>query len=132
MPFASAGQMLGELDSNSTLRQRLRIYAQPDGLVIDEVGYLSYLNRHADLLFELISRRYQNRSTIVATIVPLRSSRSSPTCLRGDSGRSADAQRRSDRCRRRIVPTQGRRANATKRAHGNAEPRRPCVKGAAH
>ena len=36
-------------------------------LVIDEVGYLSYSNRHADLLFELVSRRYQVKSTIVTT-----------------------------------------------------------------
>lgn len=65
--FASAGQMLGELaalDSDSTLRRRLRRYVQPAVLVIDEVGYLSYSNRHADLLFELISRRYQKHSTI--------------------------------------------------------------------
>jgi DNA replication protein DnaC len=39
-------------------------------LVIDEVGYLSYSNRHADLLFELISRRYQNKSTLVTTNRP--------------------------------------------------------------
>jgi DNA replication protein DnaC len=66
--FTTAGNMLGELaalDSDSTLRRRLRRYAAPDVLVIDEVGYLSYSNRHADLLFELISRRYQNNSTIV-------------------------------------------------------------------
>ena len=36
-------------------------------LVIDEVGYLSYSNRHADLLFELITRRYENKSTLVTT-----------------------------------------------------------------
>jgi len=42
-------------------------YARPDLLLIDEVGYLSYSNRHADLLFELISRRYQNKSTVVTT-----------------------------------------------------------------
>jgi DNA replication protein DnaC len=71
--FVTASQMLGELaalDSDSTLRRRLRRYAQPDILVIDEVGYLSYSNRHADLLFELISRRYQNHSTIVTTNRP--------------------------------------------------------------
>ena len=39
-------------------------------LVIDEVGYLSYSNRHADLLFELISRRYEHKSTIVTTNRP--------------------------------------------------------------
>jgi DNA replication protein DnaC len=31
----------------------LRHYAGPRLLVIDEVGYLSYSNRHADLRFEL-------------------------------------------------------------------------------
>jgi DNA replication protein DnaC len=71
--FTSAGQMLGELaalDSDSALRRRLRHYAAPALLVIDEVGYLSYSNRHADLLFELISRRYQQKSTIVTTNRP--------------------------------------------------------------
>ena len=61
--FTSAGQLLGDLcalDSDSALRRRLRHYARPQLLVIDEVGYLSYSNRHADLMFELISRRYQN------------------------------------------------------------------------
>lgn len=68
--FTTAGQLLGELaslDSDSALRRRLRHYAAPDLLVIDEVGYLSYGNRHADLLFELVSRRYQARSTLVTT-----------------------------------------------------------------
>jgi DNA replication protein DnaC len=65
--FTSAGQLLGDLsalDSDSALRRRLRHYARPALLVIDEVGYLSYSNRHADLMFELISRRYQNKSTL--------------------------------------------------------------------
>ncbi len=68
--FTTAGQLLGDLsalDSDSTLRRRLRHYSAPDLLLIDEVGYLSYSNRHADLLFELISRRYQNKSTVVTT-----------------------------------------------------------------
>jgi len=38
--------------------------------VIDEVGYLSYSNRHADLLFELVSRRYGVASTIITTNRP--------------------------------------------------------------
>ena len=68
--FTTAGQLLGELaalDSDSGLRRKLRQYAAPDVLIIDEVGYLSYSNRHADLLFELVSRRYQNKSTVVTT-----------------------------------------------------------------
>lgn len=71
--FTSAGQILGELaalDSDSALRRRLRHYAAPHLLVIDEVGYLSYSNRHADLLFELISRRYDQKSTLVTTNRP--------------------------------------------------------------
>ena len=35
--------------------------------MIDEVGYLSYSNRHADVMFELVSRRYQARSTLITT-----------------------------------------------------------------
>jgi DNA replication protein DnaC len=68
--FTSAGQLLGNmaaLDSDSALRSRLRYYATPDLLCIDEVGYLSYSNRHADLLFELISRRYESKSTLITT-----------------------------------------------------------------
>ena len=38
--------------------------------MIDEVGYLSYSNRHADLMFELVSRRYQTRSTLITTNRP--------------------------------------------------------------
>jgi hypothetical protein len=39
-------------------------------MVIDEIGYLSYSNRHADLLFEIINRRYEQRSTVVTTNRP--------------------------------------------------------------
>src|SRR3954463_704068 len=45
-------------------------YAKPRLLVIDEVGYLSYSNRHADLLFELVSRRYEHNSTLITTNRP--------------------------------------------------------------
>ena len=38
--------------------------------LVDEVGYLSYSNRHADLLFELVSRRYGVASTVVTTNRP--------------------------------------------------------------
>ena len=71
--FTNAGQLLGDLaalDSDSALRRRLRHYAAPALLLIDEVGYLSYSNRHADLLFELISRRYEQKSTVVTTNRP--------------------------------------------------------------
>jgi len=68
--FTTAGRLLGDLaalDSDSALRRRLNHYAVPTVLAIDEVGYLSYSNRHADLMFELISRRYRSKSTLVTT-----------------------------------------------------------------
>ncbi len=68
--FTTAAKMLNELaafDGDLALQRRLRFYSAPDLLVIDEVGYLSYGNRHADLLFEIINRRYENKSTIITT-----------------------------------------------------------------
>ncbi len=71
--FTTAAHMLNELagvDGDMALRRRLKYYAQPQLLVIDEVGYLSYGNRHADLLFEIVNRRYEEKSTIVTTNRP--------------------------------------------------------------
>jgi DNA replication protein DnaC len=68
--FTTAAGMLNELaalDSDSALRRRTKYYTQPMLLVIDEVGYLSYSNRHADLLFEIISQRYEKKSTFITT-----------------------------------------------------------------
>ncbi|WP_089161456.1 ATP-binding protein [Caballeronia sordidicola] len=103
--FTTAGQMLGELaalDSDSALRRRLNRYASPDVLVIDEVGYLSYSNRHADLLFELVSRRYGVTSTVVTTNRPFKGNRSITHTLtrrrrphRDDRGRRCPKRRMS-------------------------------------
>jgi DNA replication protein DnaC len=71
--FTTAGQMLGELsaiDSDTILRRRMSLYVRPELLIVDELGYLSYSNRHADILFELVSRRHQVRSTVVTTNRP--------------------------------------------------------------
>ncbi len=71
--FINAAQMLGDLsaqDGDNALRRRLKYYAHPDVLIIDEVGYLSYGNRHADLLFNIINRRYELKPTLVTTNRP--------------------------------------------------------------
>jgi DNA replication protein DnaC len=68
--FTTASEMLHELasaDSDSSLSRRLRRFCGPQVLAIDELGYLSYDTRYADLLFEVITRRYQQRPTIVTT-----------------------------------------------------------------
>ena len=71
--FTTAGQMLGDLttqDGDLALKRKLKFYTTPKLLIIDEVGYLSYSNRYADLLFEIISRRYHQKSTIITTNKP--------------------------------------------------------------
>ena len=89
--------------------------ARPSLLVIDEVGYLSYSNRHADLLFELVSRRYEHKSTVVTTNRPFAEWREvfpNATCvvslvdrlvhhaeilaIEGESYRFKEAQERAD------------------------------------
>ena len=71
--FTTAANMLNDLaaqDGDNALRRRLKHYAKPKLLIIDEVGYLSYSNRHADLLFEIINQRYEQCSTLVTTNRP--------------------------------------------------------------
>lgn len=71
--FTTAANMLNDLaaqDGDNALRRRIQYYARPSFLIIDEVGYLSYSNRHADLLFEIINQRYEQRSTLVTTNRP--------------------------------------------------------------
>jgi len=71
--FTTASAMLNELaaqDGDNALKRRFRKYTQPALLVIDEMGYLSYSNRHADLLFEIVAQRYEERSIIVTTNKP--------------------------------------------------------------
>lgn len=64
----SASDMLADLaaqESSAALGRRLRRYTTPKLLCIDEVGYLSYSNRYADLLFEVVTRRYDLHKSIV-------------------------------------------------------------------
>lgn len=71
--FTTAANMLNNLaavDGDNALHRRIQYYARPTFLIIDEVGYLSYSNRHADLLFEIINQRYEQRSTLVTTNRP--------------------------------------------------------------
>ncbi len=68
--FVEASRMLldlGAQDSARSLERRLRHYAKPALLCVDEVGYLSYDARAADLLFEVVSRRYEQKSIVIST-----------------------------------------------------------------
>lgn len=71
--FTTAANMLNELaalDGDLALRRRLKHYSKPALLILDEIGYLSYSNRHADLLFEIINQRYEQKSTVITTNRP--------------------------------------------------------------
>ena len=71
--FLTAAQMLLDLggqDSARSLARRLQYYSQQALLLIDEIGYLSYDARAADLLFQVVSRRYERRSLVLTTNLP--------------------------------------------------------------
>jgi DNA replication protein DnaC len=66
----TASEMLNDLaaqESSAALTRRLRRYCGPRLLILDEVGYLSYDSRYGDLLFEVISRRHLQRSTVLTS-----------------------------------------------------------------
>ncbi len=65
-----AAEMLRELseaESSRELAKRLGPYVNVKLLVIDEVGYLSYETRYADLMFGLVTRRYTGERPLVVT-----------------------------------------------------------------
>jgi DNA replication protein DnaC len=66
----TASDLLADLakqESSVARARRLEAYTRPHLLCIDEVGYLSYDVRHADLLFEVIARRHEKKRSIVLT-----------------------------------------------------------------
>jgi DNA replication protein DnaC len=68
--FLTAAQLLldlGSQESSRTLDRRLKHYAKVSLLVLDEVGYLAFDNRNADLLFQVVSRRYEKKSLVLTT-----------------------------------------------------------------
>ena len=72
--FRTASAMLEQLHRltpEGRLR-KLRAYANVALLCIDEVGYLSFDDKSADLLYEVINRRYEKKSLILTTNKPFK------------------------------------------------------------
>lgn len=68
--FLSAAQLLldlGAQESARALERRLRYFAKIGLLVLDEVGFLAFDNHNADLIFQVISRRYEKKSLVLTT-----------------------------------------------------------------
>ena len=73
--FTTAADLLLDLSGQETARaleRRLKHYTRPALVAIDEVGYLAYDARAADLIFQLVSRRYEHRSLLVTTNLPFK------------------------------------------------------------
>jgi len=68
--FASAMDIINTLSAarkSGQLSQMLKRYLRPALLVVDELGYLPIDKTGADLLFQVISRRYENGSIVLTT-----------------------------------------------------------------
>lgn len=58
---------LGKQESARALERRLRYYAGITLLIIDEIGFLAFDNRNADLLFQIVAKRYEKKSLVLTT-----------------------------------------------------------------
>jgi DNA replication protein DnaC len=73
--FAVAADLVNNLvaaQAKNSLARALTSWAAYDLLLIDELGYLSFDSRGADLLYQVFNRRYQRSSTIVTTNLPFK------------------------------------------------------------
>lgn len=126
--FISAAQLLldlGAQESARALERRLKHYTKIGLLVLDEIGFLAFDNRNADLLFQVVSRRYEKKSTVLTTNLAFRDWPTifpNATCatalidrvvhhadviaIEGESyrAREADAQAKARRSRRKEQP----------------------------
>jgi len=146
--FTSTAQMLldlGAQESSPALDNRLKDYAKIGLLVLDEVGYIAFDNRNADLLFELVSRRYGHKSLVRITNLAFRDWPCFPsaTCttalvdrvihhadiitIEGESYRKREAELRSNA--RRAAPT--RRLHQAEKVVGPAYVSPACCSGRA-
>jgi DNA replication protein DnaC len=68
--FSSLAAALADLlqqESIPAFERRLKRYLRPDLLLLDELGYLPCDSRAADILYNIVSRRHDDRRSIVIT-----------------------------------------------------------------
>lgn len=73
--FVVAADLVNDLvagQARNTLLRRLATWSSYDLLIVDELGYLSFDSRGADLLYQVFNKRYQRASTIVTTNLPFK------------------------------------------------------------
>ena len=68
--YLTAAQLLLDLCAQESARgldAKFRHYSAASLLGVDKIGYLSYDSRNADLLFQIVSRRYERKSLVLTT-----------------------------------------------------------------
>lgn len=68
--FTTLAAALADLlaqESMPAFERRIKRYLLPDLLILDELGYLPCDSRAADLLYNIISRRHEQRATVITT-----------------------------------------------------------------
>ena len=68
--FVSCQRLMEDLkkaQKENRLDRRLKLYNRYRLLIIDEIGYLNLTAEDANLFFQLISLRYEKKSTIITT-----------------------------------------------------------------
>ena len=67
--FRTASEILDDLqmEAPELQRRKLKKYARVQVLYLDEVGYLTYDSEAADLLYEIVNRRYECRSLVLTS-----------------------------------------------------------------
>ena len=73
--FVTAADLVNDLvasQARNTLAKRIQAWTTPDLLLVDELGYLGFDARGADLLYQVINRRYQRASTVITTNLPFK------------------------------------------------------------
>ncbi|WP_030164020.1 IS21-like element helper ATPase IstB [Spirillospora albida] len=68
--FATMDDMVRQLkaaDAIGKLTSKLKVYTRPQVLVLDEVGYLPLAREEANLVFQVISKRYERGSILLTS-----------------------------------------------------------------
>jgi DNA replication protein DnaC len=67
--FRTASELLDDVhcDSPEQRRRKIAAYRRPQLLCIDEIGYLSYDDHAADLLYKVINARYEKRRSLIVS-----------------------------------------------------------------
>ena len=60
-------------ESLPAVERRLKRYTGPQLLILDELGYVPFDSRAADIFFNIVSRRHEKSSIIITTNLPFKS-----------------------------------------------------------